>query len=271
MSEHIQARQSKQLTVFLWTPHFSGYTVYYHWTSTILAISITRLHNCNNSVAVEPCPVDYISWVFFYQVKEKWIDVLQKTCIWPLFFIHHQLFIPTPQCHSVNDSRWYQWFWYQQGNYKSFESRPLIPVSWHFRVKHQLTAVNMATLFTTVAMLAVLSSGLCEEKTFLQRAGVAFNSRQYRSLLTVSNGEQFGKWTWPEMCPENFFAVGFSIRVKTLTLSCIINILFNINPLRQVGLYNLANKQVHCLVKKKQWKQFFRFGKQPSSVSLQSL
>uniref|UniRef100_A0A8C6NM67 Vitelline membrane outer layer 1 homolog n=1 Tax=Nothobranchius furzeri TaxID=105023 RepID=A0A8C6NM67_NOTFU len=47
------------------------------------------------------------------------------------------------------------------------------------------------------------------------RAGTAFNSRQYRSVLTVSNGEQFGNWTWPEMCPENFFAVGFSVRVES--------------------------------------------------------
>nr|XP_033497361.1 vitelline membrane outer layer protein 1 homolog [Epinephelus lanceolatus] len=72
----------------------------------------------------------------------------------------------------------------------------------------------MASLFTVVAMLAVLSSGLCEEKTFLQRAGAAFNNRAYSSLLTVNNGEQFGNWTWPEMCPDKFFAVGFSLRVE---------------------------------------------------------
>ncbi|XP_041843110.1 vitelline membrane outer layer protein 1 homolog [Melanotaenia boesemani] len=73
----------------------------------------------------------------------------------------------------------------------------------------------MTSLLLAVALLAVLSGGFCEEKTFLQRAGVAFNDRQYRSLLTVPNGEQFGGWTWPEMCPENFFAVGFSVRVET--------------------------------------------------------
>lgn len=76
----------------------------------------------------------------------------------------------------------------------------------------------MTSLLTAVAVLAVLSSGLCEEKNFLQRAGVAFNNREYRSLLTVSNGEKFGSWTWPEMCPDNFFAVGFSLRVKSQTL-----------------------------------------------------
>ncbi|XP_029306982.1 vitelline membrane outer layer protein 1 homolog [Cottoperca gobio] len=73
----------------------------------------------------------------------------------------------------------------------------------------------MASLFTVVAMLAVLSGGFCMEKTVLQRAGAAFNSRQYKSLLTVSNGEKFGNWTWPEMCPDKFFAVGFSLRVES--------------------------------------------------------
>lgn len=90
----------------------------------------------------------------------------------------------------------------------------------------------MASLFTVVALLAVLSGGLCEEKTFLQRAGTAFNSRQYRSMLNVVNGEQFGNWTWPEMCPDKFFAVGFSLRVKTLTRSRITDIVINVNASR---------------------------------------
>ena len=91
----------------------------------------------------------------------------------------------------------------------------------------------MASLHTVVALLAVLSSGLCEEKTFLQRAGSAYNSRQYRSLLTVNNGEQFGNWTWPEMCPNEFFAVGFSIRVKTRTHSHITDIYISTTRLQQ--------------------------------------
>ncbi|XP_074540190.1 vitelline membrane outer layer protein 1-like [Halichoeres trimaculatus] len=73
----------------------------------------------------------------------------------------------------------------------------------------------MASLFTVLALLAVLSGGLCSEKKFLLRAGQAFNSRQYRSVLTVSNGEKFGNWTWPEMCPDGFYAVGFSLRVES--------------------------------------------------------
>uniref|UniRef100_A0A665UGQ6 Vitelline membrane outer layer 1 homolog n=1 Tax=Echeneis naucrates TaxID=173247 RepID=A0A665UGQ6_ECHNA len=48
-----------------------------------------------------------------------------------------------------------------------------------------------------------------------RRAGTAFNNRQYTSVLTVSNGERFGNWTWPELCPDTFFAVGFSIRVES--------------------------------------------------------
>lgn len=78
-------------------------------------------------------------------------------------------------------------------------------------------AVIMASLYLALASLVLLALGFCEEeKVFMQRAGVAFNNREHRSLLFVNNGERFGNWTWPEMCPENFFAVGFSIRVKTL-------------------------------------------------------
>lgn len=75
----------------------------------------------------------------------------------------------------------------------------------------------MALLFTAAALLALLSAGSCEEKAFLQRAGTAFNSRPYKSILNVTNGEKFGGWTWPEMCPETFYAVGFSLRVKAQT------------------------------------------------------
>ncbi|KAJ8354469.1 hypothetical protein SKAU_G00220360 [Synaphobranchus kaupii] len=44
--------------------------------------------------------------------------------------------------------------------------------------------------------------------------GTRFNERNYQSYLTVPNGEQFGNWTWPEMCPEGFYAEGFSLRVE---------------------------------------------------------
>ncbi|KAM8826032.1 vitelline membrane outer layer protein 1 homolog [Synchiropus picturatus] len=84
-----------------------------------------------------------------------------------------------------------------------------------FKTAFPAVVVVMARLFEVLAaLLALVSTGLCEEKTFLQRAGTSFNNRKYRSLLSVSNGEQFGGWTWPEMCPANFFAVGFSVRVE---------------------------------------------------------
>lgn len=137
--------------------------------------------------------------VAFHRVS--WLAVLQKTsCLYPSPAVHSQA--------TVNDSRWVH-LGINADTLKAQGPGPRYLFA-------GVSAFIMATLLTIVAVLAVLSGGLCEEKTFLQRAGVAFNSRQYRSLLTVSNGEQFGKWTWPEMCPEDFFAVGFSIRVKTL-------------------------------------------------------
>lgn len=81
----------------------------------------------------------------------------------------------------------------------------------------RLPATTMARLVTAAALLALLSAGRCGEKLFLQRAGTAFNSRPYKSVLNVTNGEKFGDWTWPEMCPESFYAVGFSLRVKAQT------------------------------------------------------
>ncbi|CAL8247677.1 unnamed protein product [Lota lota] len=69
-------------------------------------------------------------------------------------------------------------------------------------------------LYAAVALLALASSGWCKEEP-LQRAGPKFNDRKYSSVISVPNGEQFGNWTWPEMCPETFFAVGFSIRVES--------------------------------------------------------
>ncbi|XP_017573115.1 vitelline membrane outer layer protein 1-like [Pygocentrus nattereri] len=62
--------------------------------------------------------------------------------------------------------------------------------------------------------LVVLAQGNSLESSFVVKAGTRFTPRSYASMLTVPNGEQFGLWTWPEMCPQNFFAVGFSLRVE---------------------------------------------------------
>lgn len=47
-----------------------------------------------------------------------------------------------------------------------------------------------------------------------RRVGTKFNSREYEETLNVSNGGQLGDWTWLEMCPDKFFAVGFSLKVE---------------------------------------------------------
>lgn len=99
-----------------------------------------------------------------------------------------------------------------QFDYKS--SEPEAVANWCYR-----QSVRMSGLLALAALLALLSGGWCQEKTFLQRAGSAFTSRPYRSMLSVANGERFGNWTWPEMCPDTFFAVGFSVRVKMATPS----------------------------------------------------
>ncbi|KAM3842171.1 vitelline membrane outer layer protein 1 homolog, partial [Diretmus argenteus] len=72
----------------------------------------------------------------------------------------------------------------------------------------------VSVLYSVLATLVVLAPASCMLKPVLQRAGTAFNSRAHSSVLNVTNGEQFGDWTWPEMCPDNFFAVGFSTRVE---------------------------------------------------------
>ncbi|XP_060936554.1 vitelline membrane outer layer protein 1 homolog isoform X2 [Limanda limanda] len=65
----------------------------------------------------------------------------------------------------------------------------------------------MESLLRALAVLAVLFVGL-----FQHGAVVAF--RPYTSVLTVPNGAPWGTWTWPDMCPPHFFAVGFSTRVE---------------------------------------------------------
>ena len=68
--------------------------------------------------------------------------------------------------------------------------------------------VNMAILLPIAVVLAMLSLGLS--------ASEVQPSRPYSSVLTVTNGQTFGEWTWPEMCPGKSYAVGFRLRVKTM-------------------------------------------------------
>ncbi|XP_060936556.1 vitelline membrane outer layer protein 1 homolog [Limanda limanda] len=66
----------------------------------------------------------------------------------------------------------------------------------------------MESLLRAVAVLAVLLVGLFQH-------GAVVAVRPYTSVLTVTNGQQWGTWRWPEMCPDQFFAIGFSTRVES--------------------------------------------------------
>ncbi|XP_053287664.1 vitelline membrane outer layer protein 1 homolog isoform X1 [Pleuronectes platessa] len=65
----------------------------------------------------------------------------------------------------------------------------------------------MESLLRALAVLAVLFLGLCQQ-------GAVVADRPYSSWLSVTNGQRWGTWRGPEMCPDQFFAVGFSTRVE---------------------------------------------------------
>uniref|UniRef100_A0A4W5P7B4 Uncharacterized protein n=1 Tax=Hucho hucho TaxID=62062 RepID=A0A4W5P7B4_9TELE len=95
-------------------------------------------------------------------------------------------------------------------------------------------------LFTALAVLALGSClpVLPEEQPYVERAGIQYSARPYTSLLTVPNGEQFGNWTWPEMCPDKFFAVGFMLRSE------------------QYGLYDTALNGIRLICAKDEYRSF---------------
>lgn len=83
---------------------------------------------------------------------------------------------------------------------------------------HETT--TMALVYISILCLLSLVSSVevdFEAQPYIVRAGTAFVTRNYTSVLTVPNGEQFGDWMWSEMCPENFYATGFSLRVSILS------------------------------------------------------
>ncbi|XP_027013405.1 vitelline membrane outer layer protein 1-like [Tachysurus fulvidraco] len=75
----------------------------------------------------------------------------------------------------------------------------------------------MALIYVTVLCLVALVSSVeldVIEQPSVIRAGRSYASRNYTSILSVPNGEQFGSWTWSELCPEKFYATGFSLRIE---------------------------------------------------------
>lgn len=42
----------------------------------------------------------------------------------------------------------------------------------------------------------------------------AFESSGRTSVIEVTNGGPWGDWAWPDMCPDGFFASGFSLKVR---------------------------------------------------------
>ncbi|KAG7317956.1 hypothetical protein KOW79_018991 [Hemibagrus wyckioides] len=69
---------------------------------------------------------------------------------------------------------------------------------------------------TFLCLVALVSSAELDAKdqSRVIRAGTRFTMRNYTSILSVPNGEQFGIWMWSELCPENFYATGFSLRIE---------------------------------------------------------
>lgn len=56
-------------------------------------------------------------------------------------------------------------------------------------------------------LLLVLLWGTC------CRNAQADHLSDYTSVIEVTNGGPWGDWAWPEMCPDGFFASGFSLKV----------------------------------------------------------
>ncbi|XP_048022423.1 vitelline membrane outer layer protein 1-like isoform X3 [Megalobrama amblycephala] len=48
-----------------------------------------------------------------------------------------------------------------------------------------------------------------------QHVNVQATGRNYKSVLTVSNGMSWGSWGHQDMCPTGMYAAGFSLRVES--------------------------------------------------------
>lgn len=89
-----------------------------------------------------------------------------------------------------------------------------------------LETTTMALVSISIfCLLTLVSSGDVdvEDQPHAIRAGTTFALRNYTSILTVPNGEKFGIWMWSELCPDNFYAVGFSLRVTISSTSSLLS------------------------------------------------
>ncbi|XP_028674038.1 vitelline membrane outer layer protein 1 homolog [Erpetoichthys calabaricus] len=77
----------------------------------------------------------------------------------------------------------------------------------------KMVATQSPVLLFTFLLLSVVSCEL-ELTSNVIKAGSMFTNRQYYSTINVTNGGEFGQWTWLEICPEGFYAIGYSLRVE---------------------------------------------------------
>ncbi|XP_067418066.1 vitelline membrane outer layer protein 1 homolog [Emydura macquarii macquarii] len=45
-------------------------------------------------------------------------------------------------------------------------------------------------------------------------ANGTFTNRNYYKSINVTNGGPWGTWTWLDMCPERYYAMGYSVKVE---------------------------------------------------------
>uniref|UniRef100_A0A2K6UNA3 Vitelline membrane outer layer 1 homolog n=1 Tax=Saimiri boliviensis boliviensis TaxID=39432 RepID=A0A2K6UNA3_SAIBB len=45
----------------------------------------------------------------------------------------------------------------------------------------------------------------------------------YTAVIEVTNGGPWGDWAWPEMCPQGFFASGFSLKVGRVEYAIVVS------------------------------------------------
>ncbi|XP_062984794.1 vitelline membrane outer layer protein 1 homolog [Elgaria multicarinata webbii] len=70
----------------------------------------------------------------------------------------------------------------------------------------------MQPVFVVLFLASVCLASAFDKRII--RANATFSSRSSYDSLTVPNGARWGDWAWVEMCPEQSYAIGFSIKVE---------------------------------------------------------